>query len=109
MRIGIDIVSITEFQKRITQSEGKLLSKLFAPEESEGRDTTSLAGLFAAKEAAIKAGLLEVGKWLDIKILREQNQAPQVYSAATGEVIEGVSLSISHAGDTAVAVVVFTR
>jgi len=98
--LGIDIISISRFQK-IAKSDFKHWDKFFHKLEwdycfSRPNPSQSLAGIFSAKEAVIKA-TGEKG-WLKIKIIHSKNYRP---IAKIGRKI--VQISISHEKKYAVA------
>ena len=103
MKVGIDLVLISEFQLRLKE-EGAL-EKIFLDSEREHtKSAESLAGLFAAKEAFFKA-VGKKGDWLEVWAEKDQWGKPTLKSADfDGE----IQLSISHSGDYAVAVVVIS-
>ena len=96
--LGIDIVYLPEFKKRLKNS----LDKVFLPiEMSQNTTLESLAGIFAGKEAFFKAtGRKE--NWLEVWIEKDKNGKPQIFSDLVSLKKE---ISISHAGDYAVAAV----
>ena len=101
--IGIDLVHIPEFQRRLEQSGG--VEKVFTDEElAQNPRLESLAGIFAAKEAFMKA----VGKkidWREVWIEKHESGKPALVSLHL-EAGRAGEVSISHAGLYAVAVVV---
>lgn len=98
MRIGIDIVRVKRLEKLL--SESGAAKKIF--HDSEISDNCqSMAGFLAAKEAYFKA-LGKKGDWLEIRLGNEASGQPKIISSE----YKDISLSISHDGDYAVAVVV---
>lgn len=99
MKIGIDIINLPNFKEKIKTIN---IAKIFSEKELVCNNPQHLAGIFAAKEAFFKA----VGKkidWLDIEIEYDKLGKPILKTAF----IKGnVDLSISHDGDTVVAVVI---
>lgn len=99
--IGIDIVEIKRFSFK------KNIIKIFTKEEldyasSKANYCQSLAGIFAAKEAALKAYGLKISSILRKKIeIRHINNIPILY---IDSVKTNATISISHDGDYAVAV-----
>jgi len=82
------------------------LDRLFSPSEVDGATAEHLAGVFAAKEAACKALQIPSGNWHAFHVSYKNNGAPHI-SVDLPEVILGdVSVSISHDGDYAFAVVI---
>ncbi len=99
--LGIDIVYLPEFK---TKMKNIPLENVFSSVElSQNKTTESLAGVFAAKEAFFKA----FGKkedWLSLWIEKDQFGKPQLKSTFINE--NRVEVSISHAGDYAIAIVI---
>lgn len=99
--IGIDIVEIKRFSLK------KNIIKIFTKEEldyasSKANYCKSLAGIFAAKEAALKVYGLKISSIIRKKIeIRHINNIPILY---IDSVKTNASISISHDGDYAVAV-----
>jgi len=82
------------------------IDRVFSPAESVDASLERLAGLFAAKEAAIKALGLPPGAWHALVVSHEPNGAPTL-TIDHPQLADGqVSLSISHDGDYAFAVVI---
>lgn len=116
--VGIDLVDIPGLQRRMDRSPG-LEQRIFAPEESAycrsmARPIQHFAARFAAKEAVMKAlgtGWAEGIEFRDVVVVRDARGAPAVRlqgEAAARLMGQGarVHLSLSHAGDTAMAVAV---
>lgn len=102
--IGCDIVCISAFAQKISQTPS-LLDRLFTQQEiidAQGV-VASLAGKFAAKEAACKALGIPAGSWHDIIITKASAGKPVLVVAEHQQ--KQLSLSISHDGDYAMAVV----
>lgn len=95
-------MQISEFKTRFEKGD---LSKVFALEElSQNEKAESLAGVFAAKEAFFKA----IGKkedWLDVWIEKDKTGKPSLGTTLL-EPSQKATVSISHAGDYAVAIVI---
>jgi len=99
-------------QRLFTENEHTLLTK----GKSDGARLQSLAARFAAKEAVMKA--LGVGLWqvdfVDIEIIGGRGGAPTVAlhgraaHVAAERGITHVLLSLSHDGDSAIAMAVAT-
>jgi phosphopantetheine--protein transferase-like protein len=100
MKIGTDIVFLPEFSKKLKTET--LLNKLFTSSEmSIHKSDESLAGVFAAKEAVMKA----CGKtlnWHEIEVLKKENGQPYITSIHA----TNVDVSISHSGEYAIAFVI---
>ncbi|MDO5026407.1 MAG: NAD(P)H-hydrate dehydratase [Tissierellia bacterium] len=100
--IGIDIVEI----KKIKEKKEKFLSSVFTEDEllyatSKKNIYQSLAGIYAGKEAIIKAFDLDLSYIIKKKIdIRHRNNRPEGY--INGMPIDG-KLTISHEGSYAIA------
>lgn len=99
--IGIDIVYLPEFEKKIENSP---LEKVFLSHElSQNKTIESLAGIFAAKEACFKA----IGRkedWLSVWIEKDKNGKPQLKTLLLDKT-KKIETSISHSGEYAIAIV----
>lgn len=105
LAIGIDLISIKEFKKSMKTKT--FLTKVFTRNESANRNPESLAGIFAAKEAVIKALALPSNFWQNIEIDKEKNGRPFLrLSPAIQEKIYDADLSITHQNGMAIAAVV---
>lgn len=119
MHLGIDIIEIDRIEKAIIGSE-RFKNRIYTTNEilyCEGKKKNkyeSYAGLYAAKEAFIKAigtGLRE-GSWQEIEIKHNDLGAP--YIEVTGvfgaicltKGVETIHLSISHCKSMAIAEVI---
>jgi len=116
MKIGTDIVQIQRIETAVEKFGEKFLHRFLSEEEiaTLGHKPESLAGYWAAKEAIAKAlgtGIgAEVG-FHDIRLGKDTRGAPHfTLSSRVREVfeVEGGSLSISHDGGFAIAVVAIT-
>lgn len=100
--LGIDIVYLPEFEKKIKNLS---LEKVFLDIElSQNKTAESLAGIFAGKEAFFKA----IGKkedWLSVWIEKTREGKPEIKSLLIKS-NQGAEVSISHAGEYAIAAVV---
>ena len=116
MRVGIDLTSVTGVREAVAAHGDRYLTRVYTPRELSdcGGDPARLAGRFAAKEAAIK--VLRPHRdtalpWNDIEVLRqpgghvELRLAGSAAQRAEHEGLAGFSVSLSHEGDTACAVV----
>jgi len=119
IRVGIDLVQVSRIAESLEQFGERFMARLFTPGEIAyaNREPTlaaeRFAARFAAKEAAIKALRLsdvdEAIDWRHIEVLRTTSGAcdlvlhPQVARRA-GRC--SLSVSLSHEGDFATAVVV---
>jgi phosphopantetheine--protein transferase-like protein len=96
--IGIDLVSIQEFTHQLEVGGDTFLKRAFHPEEYQDLSPEHLAGLWAAKEAIMKATDLEPGQWLHISISHTTKGRP--IATVQGRPVE---ISIAHHGDYAIA------
>jgi phosphopantetheine--protein transferase-like protein len=103
MQVGIDLISLKRFQK-IKKSDYKKWQKVFRLSEwnyafKSNKSAERLAGIFAAKEAAMKAtgkvGPAYFQKW---EIQHESNGKPTLKPKGL--------LSISHDSNMAIAIVI---
>ena len=62
-RTGVEIVVVEDFWRFLERDGETMRSRLFFPTEVAGAHVESLAGMFAAKEAAFKALELPLGDW----------------------------------------------
>lgn len=99
-RIGSDIVSISRFKKILSRTPA-MKRHLFLQKEMQGKSIESLAGIFAAKEAVLKALGLETRAWQEIEISYAKNRSPKIKISSRKYRCE---VSISHDGDYAFAV-----
>jgi len=115
--VGVDIVEIGRIRRAVERWGERFLGRVFTEREisycsgRNGLRYPSLAVRFAAKEAASKALGLGRGagvRWLDVEIVNGPDLKPSVrlygraLEAAGGR---GLSVSLSHSRDYAVAVV----
>jgi holo-[acyl-carrier protein] synthase len=100
MKTGIDIVKISRIEKA-AESEA-FVNRVFTESEREYcKNSASLAGLFAAKEAYLKA--LGTGidrRMTEVEIAHDEKGKPYIKG------VQNSDLSISHDGDFAVASVI---
>lgn len=100
--VGIDLVYLPEFKARMKNSP---LDRVFLSTElSQNKSMESLAGIFAAKEAFFKA----IGKkedWLSVWIEKNKAGKPELKSMLI-DLNQKTEVSISHAGEYAVAIVI---
>ena len=117
--LGVDLTDIPRIAQTYAQYGERFLKRVFTDGEiaywMRRRDPApSLAGRFAAKEATIKAlNLSEVGlDWRQIEVLRDASGQCSLAlhgvarEAAERAQVRELALSLSHAGDYAMATVV---
>ena len=94
---GVDLVYIPRFRAALKRGGEKFLQKIYLREELSDQRVEHLAGIFAAKEAVMKAFELSKDSWHSIIIKNKQNGAPFVeIRAYKGNKIASSSLSIAH-------------
>jgi len=105
IRTGIDIVDVRRFEKAIGTDQGDtLLARVFLPAEMHRSSGEHLAGIFAAKEAVIKALSIAHESWLLIEITADPSGKPHaVIGADVPYTIVGCDISIAHDGGMAIA------
>lgn len=123
MTVGIDLVSVKRIEESLDQFGDRVLDRIFTKDEvayarAGFGDAGKLAMLqrlaarFAAKEAAIKAlDLSEQGvSWRDLEVVKTASGACEMrmHGRAKDHLKGGTSttLSMSHEGDLATAVLV---
>ncbi|OGH19117.1 MAG: hypothetical protein A3D74_02190 [Candidatus Levybacteria bacterium RIFCSPHIGHO2_02_FULL_37_13] len=100
---GVDLVYLPRFKKSLKNGGDNFLRRIYHDKELKKTDTAHLAGIFAAKEAVIKALSLPVDSWQDISIDYKSNGAPEVKILSLKSSILNHSLSISHDGNYVIA------
>lgn len=101
MAIGIDLVHLTEFESHLSTLGG--LEKVFTEYELTTHITLeSKAGVFAAKEAYMKAIGAKIN-WLDVWVEKQNSGKPALHVHDNSPTPQDIS--ISHSGDYATAVV----
>lgn len=108
IKIGCDLADIRKFKKSLERGGNAFLDKIFSPQElAFSSQPESLAGIFAAKEAVIKALKLKAGDWHKIEIRKNQNGRPEIILIELHHKIISQDVSISHDGEYAMAVAIF--
>ncbi len=115
MKIGTDIIKISRIERSLEKFGDRFKEKYLTTSEIErAKKIESLAGLWAAKEAIAKAlgcGIGEALSFHDIEISKTPKGAPYFIltpNARKKHHIKESSLSISHDGGFAIAVVALT-
>jgi len=114
--IGIDIVVISRIEKLIVKFGDKALDRFLDEDEKKLiKSPSTAAGFWAAKEAASKAIGTGIGAncgFHDITISKDNNNAPKIkYTKSIRKKykIKNSSLSITHDGGFAIAVVALEK
>jgi holo-[acyl-carrier protein] synthase len=118
---GIDIAEVPRIGQAIERFGERFLQRIFTAGEirycdSKANRVERYAARFAAKEAAMKA--LGTGwacgvRWIDIEVVRERSGKPTLRLAgvaceiARGLGVKNIALTITHDGNTALALVIF--
>lgn len=105
---GVDLVYLPRFKKTLKSGGEKFLRRVYLENELihlRGGEVSAayLGGIFAAKEAVMKALSLKPGSWHDIQVRHQPNGAPRVEIVNCKLKIESCSLSISHDGNYVIA------
>lgn len=119
IRTGIDIVDISRIKKILKKSEKSFLNRIFTELEigyieDKGTRASTVAGIFAAKEAVSKVLGSGIGKisWKDIEINHKKSGKPYVDSNdKLREKLEylkigDIDISISHEREYAIALAI---
>jgi holo-[acyl-carrier protein] synthase len=123
MSVGIDLVQVSRIEESLARFGDRFLRRVFTDGEivyaTEAPSLTNerLAARLAAKEATLKAfDWAERGVgWRQMEVARGPTGAPSLVlhgtarSAAEEAGVNHVSVSLSHEGDYATAVVITTR
>ncbi|ABR50228.1 holo-acyl-carrier-protein synthase [Alkaliphilus metalliredigens QYMF] len=118
--IGIDIIEIERIARALEKNP-RFKERLFTLEENrgfieKGGHPASIAGVFAAKEAVVKAlgtGISNM-KWKDIEVLKDSAGKPYIklhnnaLEIAYSKNINEIFISISHSKENAVAQAIAT-
>jgi holo-[acyl-carrier protein] synthase len=118
--VGTDVIEIARIAQSIDRFGDRFLARVFTPREieycrSKKNAAESFAARFAAKEAGAKAlgtGISQGVSWIELEVNREPSGRPTL--ELTGRAaqragrlgVAGISLSLTHGKDIALAVVV---
>lgn len=121
--VGIDLVQLSRISESVATFGDRFLQRVFTAGEiayataAPALTPSRLAARFAAKEATIKA--LDLGErgvgWREIEVTRGASGAPEIVlhgnarAAAEEAGAPDLSVSLSHEGDYATAVVISLR
>jgi holo-[acyl-carrier protein] synthase len=120
MHVGIDIVDIERIRTAIKRSAAGFISRVYTAEEIEyvgdfEENSESAAGIWAAKEAAVKAlgcGFRDGILFQDMQVAHESQGRPYLLFSGRFLIVmqesglTSASLSISHCATHAVAAVI---
>jgi holo-[acyl-carrier protein] synthase len=116
-RVGIDLTSVGTVRDAVATHGDRYLQRVYTARELVdcGGDPVRLAGRFAAKEAAIKVlrpSASTAVPWNQIEVVREPDGRVELVlvgraaARADQQGLTGFSVSLSHEGDAACAVVI---
>ena len=119
--LGVDITEVNRIEAAINRRGRPFLDRLFTPSEiayceKHRHRAERFAGRFAAKEAAMKAlgtGWSNGVRWVDIEVVREPSGRPTLKLSGESRAIadnlgvKHITLTITHTGNTALALVIF--
>jgi holo-[acyl-carrier protein] synthase len=112
---GLDLVEIKRIASLKAAIKARFIQRILTPEEQKiSTLDQSIAGVFAAKEAAAKALGVGIGEisWHDMEIIPDESGAPHIHlSGKAGQKalemgITVWSVSITHTADLAAAQVI---
>lgn len=111
--VGVDIIEVARVQKSLENP--KFVSRVFLPSEVEyckkhKEYAQHFAGMFACKEAVMKAFKTAGQYFLDIEITHQTNGAPKiVLHGKLAQMFESEKLdvSVSHVKDNAIAMCIY--
>lgn len=116
MKIGTDIIQISRIEKSLAQFGDKFKQRFLHPQEIIlVRNTASIAGFWAAKEAIAKALGCGIGRELsfhDIILDKDSRGKPTFLLSQEAQKIHQIkesSISISHDGGFAISVAVIIQ
>ncbi len=94
--IGVDLVDVARFESKLSATPA-LIERIFTPEERE-RSTESLAGVWASKEALVKALGNPVGlSWQDMTVAKDSLGKPRLeVTGATKERSQQMGIESWH-------------
>lgn len=106
---GIDLVNINRFNT--LKNKMSFMNKVFTKQELEyikkhNNDSSTIAGIYASKEAFLKAIQKGINNYSlkDIEVIHNSNQAPILnLHNKDFTMYKNISLSIAHDGDYVVA------
>ena len=111
LAVGIDLVQVSRIAGSLDAFGERFLRRVYTEHElayARG-DCQRLAARFAAKEAAKKALALDGVGWRELEVVRDPSGACEMVLHAAARAAAGdraLSLSMSHEGDHATAVVI---
>ncbi len=116
MNIGVDLVDVNRFEK--LKTDEIFMKKVFLSSEleyiqSRNNNTATIAGIYAAKEALLKALKMGINNYplKDIEIMHDSNNSPYIvlHNDIKQNCSKEIDVSISHDGDYAIATVIISN
>lgn len=108
IKTGCDLVKIERFKKSVERGGEQFLRRIFSSHElSYASCAETRAGIFAAKEAVIKALDLGPGSWHEVEICKDSSGRPFARVLNRDHTFISQDISISHDGGYAIATAVF--
>jgi holo-[acyl-carrier protein] synthase len=118
---GLDIAEVDRIEAAMRRRGHAFVERIFTPAEiaycERHRNCAErFAGRFAVKEAAMKAlgtGWAQGVRWVDIEVVRDPRGKPSLkLSGASREIaarlgVKNIAITITHSGNTALAMVIF--
>jgi holo-[acyl-carrier protein] synthase len=116
--IGVDLTPVSRMARALGNHPGRLEARLFTDGEraycsARAEPAQHYAARFAAKEAALKALGVPAGlSWHELEVVNAEDGAPRLQltgeaaRAAASSGVRRLHLSLTHAGDQAMAFVV---
>ncbi len=104
---GIDLVDVARFTRALNEGGEAFAKRIFLSSERDNMNPQHLAGIFAAKEAVVKAFSLEREAWQSIEIAYLPSGKPRVVLHLVLP-FEVLSADVSIAHDAGIAVASFT-
>ena len=119
--LGLDIAEVDRIEASIRRHGRAFVERIFTAAEiayceKHRNRAERFAGRFAAKEAAMKAlgtGWANGVRWVDIEVVHEAGGKPALKLSGASREIAGrlgvmnIALTITHTGNTALAMVIF--
>lgn len=107
IKIGCDLAHIKRFKQSVERGGSKFLDKIFTHHELAAfKKPETLAGIFTAKEAILKALGLKPGDWQKIEIMKNKKGRPKAKLIVNKKILSQ-DIAISHDGEYVLAVAIF--
>ncbi len=103
IKTGVDLIYLPKFKKAAKFGGENFLRRVFLADELKNQQIEHLAGIFASKEAVMKALNLPSDSWQDIIVVDLPSGEPRAEIRNLKFEIRNYSLSISHDGNYVIA------